>query len=260
MEQLNIIGVDPRGVGLSDKIKCDPATGNERVTAFPKTEEEFDKMVAHNEAVWESCKKLNGPLLGHVDTTSYVRNIEAVRVALVKEKLNFIGESYGSQVGFQYAELFPDNFRTVVLDRNLDHSQSLTAALVTETTTYETKLEHFFSWCSESKDCLLHGQNVTQIFVSLVVQADKDPIPAPGCYSSGACRPRVTGEDILFNRQPMLNFKNPLPPISAGWNTLALALQEASAGNATLRSTELATSEDSHIFCGPAVLCLDWTG
>lgn len=126
-------------------------------------------------------------------------------------------------MGAEYAELFPDNFRTMVLDAAVDHSQSATSTWVTESTAYENELRRFFLWCSESDDCLLHGQNVTEMFVSLVEQADKSPIPAPGCSESGLCRRTVFGEDVLFNSQAMLLFKD-TSRISSGWNGLASAL------------------------------------
>lgn len=258
VQHFDIIGVDPRGIGLSSAIKCNPNQWNERVTAFPTNQDEFDKLVARNKAAWESCQNLTGPLLGHIDTTSVARDLEAVRVALGNTPLNWLGESYGTQLGVAYAELYPHNFRAMVLDGNLDHSQSEVTNLVTEGTTYETELERFFNWCSTTSDCLLHGQNVTNVFIKLVDQASKAPIPAPGCSDSGGCRSTVTGEDILFNAQGLLRFKDP-NAASAGWNGLAAALQEAGAGNATLLSSPIATDETSTLFGGAAVLCLDWT-
>lgn len=95
---------------MSSPIKCDPAVWNERPTWFPATQEEFDKMVARNKAIGQSCLNLTGPLLGHIDTTSAARDMEALRLALDDGKLNFLGFSYGSQLGTQYAELFPNSF------------------------------------------------------------------------------------------------------------------------------------------------------
>jgi pimeloyl-ACP methyl ester carboxylesterase len=215
-------------------------------------------LLPHNKAVWKSCQNLTGSLLGHVDTTSYVRDIEAVRAALGKEKLNFFGASYGTQVGAQYAELFPENFRTMAWDGMLDHSDSSISAVVTEDTAYEPELKRFFSWCSDSEDCALYGQNATQIFLDLVDSADETPIPAPYCSVTQACRLTVTGEDILFSVQGLLHWKNPIPPVVTGWPGFALALQEAVAGNATLLSPALATSEDSYLYAGAAILCNDW--
>lgn len=148
LEHFDLIGLDPRGVGISSPIKCDPVLWNERSTWFPSTEEEFDKMVARNKAIGESCLNLTGPLLGHIDTVSAARDMEALRLALDDGKLNFLGFSYGSQLGTQYAELFPDSFRTLAVDGNLDHSQTETMMSTTEDTTAQDVFERFAAWCT----------------------------------------------------------------------------------------------------------------
>ncbi|KAF8853177.1 hypothetical protein BDZ45DRAFT_82776 [Acephala macrosclerotiorum] len=124
LKHFGLIGLDPRGVSISSPIKCDPALWNERPTWFPSTEEEFYKMVARNKAIGQSCLNLTGPLLGYIDTTSATQDIDALRLALDDGKLSFAGFSYGSRLGTQYAGLFLDNFRALVINGNLDHSQS----------------------------------------------------------------------------------------------------------------------------------------
>lgn len=61
------IGIDPRGVGLSHQVKCDMNIYAERVSLWPKTQQDFDKLVDKNKRLGESCRKLTGPLLEHID-------------------------------------------------------------------------------------------------------------------------------------------------------------------------------------------------
>jgi hypothetical protein len=68
----DIIGLDPRGVALSHKVECDMSIYAERVSLFPQTEDEFDKLVDKNKRLGNSCRKLTGPLFEHVDTIRYV--------------------------------------------------------------------------------------------------------------------------------------------------------------------------------------------
>ena len=93
------------------------------------------------------------------------------------ERLNFRGESHGTQLGAAYAELYPQHIRAMTLDGNVDHSQSRTTNLVTESTTYETELGRFAEWCSRVPTCELHGQDVGQLLDDLVKTADAQPIP-----------------------------------------------------------------------------------
>lgn len=65
-----LVGLDPRGVGLSSPVQCDADIWNERVSLFPTDEAEFEKLVAHNKAFGESCLNLTGNLLYYVDTKS----------------------------------------------------------------------------------------------------------------------------------------------------------------------------------------------
>ncbi|OTB08323.1 hypothetical protein M426DRAFT_316951 [Hypoxylon sp. CI-4A] len=258
LERFDIIGLDPRGVGLSTPIQCDAAAYNKRVSFFPKTEEEYDELVSYNKALGESCRAKTGRLIDFVDTISAVKDHEAVRKALGDEKANLLGLSYGTQLFSQYAELFPDNIRTIVLDGNLQHSQGESSNLIIESSTYEATLKQFFSWCTAAtaEECPLSGEDVQATYESVLANATSSPIAAPGCDDK-TCRTDVTEEDVRFIIQGSLI--NP-----ASWPALGQALVEADAGNATRLSRQqpLATGdvyEDSSIYGGVAIACQDWT-
>lgn len=86
------------------------------------------------------------------------------------------------------------------------------------------------------------------------------PIPAPGCEVSHTCRSDVTGEDLRYNVQEYLvGSPSGLSVVAPSWAYLSLALAQAAAGNATILSTPLATSETAQQFPGFAIGCQDWT-
>jgi len=89
-------------------------------------------MVAANKAFGASCANLTGPLFDHLDTTNVAKDVELVRVALNEGKLNFFAQSYGSQIGEQYTELYPENIGRMALDGILDHSTSEISGLNVE--------------------------------------------------------------------------------------------------------------------------------
>jgi pimeloyl-ACP methyl ester carboxylesterase len=260
-EHFDLIGLDPRGVGLSSPVRCDPALLNRPVSLFPKDETEFQQLVARNQALGKSCRQLTGPLLDHVDTISAARDLEALRQALGQGKLNYLGLSYGSQLGSTYAELFGDQIRTLALDGALDHSLSTVTLFKDESHAYEDSLNRFFDWCAQSTSCVLHGKDVARLFDTLVTAADHTPIPAPACAQAGDCRPAVTGEDIRFAAQEMLLFPYPNPAVSPeGSNGLALALQQAENGDASAFSQPVAAGPSDADANGSAIAieCLDW--
>jgi pimeloyl-ACP methyl ester carboxylesterase len=197
--------------------------------------------------------------LGHVDTTSAARDLEAVRAALGEGDLNFLGLSYGSQLGVAYAELFPENIRVMALDGALDHGRQLSETLIGEAAAYETAFERFAQWCAETPDCALHGKDVGTFFDDLVQRADARPIPAPLCQETGRCRAMVTGGDIRLGLQGLILFKEPLPSLRLpGWPSVAEALLEAAAGDASKLSLAVATGEDSPAYAELAIACADW--
>ncbi|KAI8960292.1 hypothetical protein F5Y11DRAFT_330420 [Daldinia sp. FL1419] len=258
LDRFDVIGLDPRGVGLSTPVQCDTAAYNKRITWFPKTQDEYDALVTYNKKLGESCRAKTGRLIEFVDTISAVRDHEAVRKALGGEKASFLGLSYGTQLFSQYAELFPEGVRALVLDGNLQHSQSEASNLLIESSTYEATLKKFFTWCSGTTEdqCPLGGQDVQAKYKSILAKAATSPIPAPGCDDK-VCRSNVTEEEIRFNIQPYL-----ISP--SAWPSLGQAIADADADNATLISQQqpLTTGDaydDSSLLAGTAIACQDWT-
>ncbi|KAF3921988.1 hypothetical protein ABW20_dc0104657 [Dactylellina cionopaga] len=271
MDNYDVVGLDPRGVGSSTPVKCDPDLWNKRVSLFPTTEGEYKALVAYNTALGKSCAKLTGNLINHLSTLDVIEDMEMFRRAIKNENcknrktknktngndgLNFLGFSYGTLLATQYAEKYPENVNRFVLDGVVDHSLSETATLLGEATTFEASLNQFFLWCGTSSTCPLKGLDVAKLYDSLVQNATKTPIPAPGCQPTGenACFSTVTGEDIRLNTQSFVAG----PYIESSWPILAGALAQAAQGNATLLSTAKATSETSSLYPFVAIGCQDW--
>jgi pimeloyl-ACP methyl ester carboxylesterase len=250
LHSFDIIGVDPRGVGRSAESQCDPAIWNERVSQFPKTRVEYDALVDKNRRLGESCLNRTGNVVNFLDTISAVKDHEAVRAAL-GEKLNWLGLSYGTQLGSQYAQLFPDNIRVMVLDGMLQHSQTESSNILIESTSYAAELKAFFTWANSNNASSLRGQDVEKLWYSILKNATDTPIPAPGC-DGVSCREDVNEEEILFNGQGFL-----LSTRSRA--TFATALLQASEGNATLLSAPLASEEDPSLYAGITIGCQDWS-
>ena len=262
-DHYDVIGLDPRGVGISTPVKCDPMSYNARGNTFPTTDTEFEGLVSSNKDFGNSCRKMTGDLFFHLDTVSVAHDVEALRCALDEGPLNWLGLSYGTQIGSTYASLYPKKIRRMVLDGNIDHSQSETSTLYAESTTYEDTLHQFFTWCDTTatpEECPYKNKDFPRLFQDLVAKAARTSVPAPGCTGNMShCLAQVSDVDILYNVQGMLPFVNPIPSANTGWPGLANALYEAMNGNATLLSTGLATSDTDPAFPSLAIGCLDWS-
>ncbi|KAM0429732.1 hypothetical protein ACHAPT_006338 [Fusarium lateritium] len=256
----DIVGLDPRGAGFSTPVQCDPDIFNERVATFVEDEAGYKKLLNYSRRLGESCTKLTGPLINHLDSIHVAKDHELVRRALGSPKFNLLGLSYGTLIGAQYLSLFPETVGRMSLDGLVDLTQSETTTLLTETTTYETTLGKWFEWCDKNSTCALHGKNASRTFDQILARADSKPIPAPGCKKT--CRSDVTGEEIRSNAQNLLIFVD--LPLGDNWITLGEALAEASKGNATALSTKLQTSRIATDLTGEspytylAIGCQEW--
>lgn len=120
LEQYDIVGWDPRGVGASSPVQC--LTGAEAdahlaVDASPDTPAEREQLLDAARRFAEACRERTGQeLLAHVSTTETVRDLDILRAVVGDEKLTYLGYSYGTHIGALYAELFPARVGRLVLD------------------------------------------------------------------------------------------------------------------------------------------------
>ena len=267
-DHFNLIGPDPRGIGLTNPIKCDISLWNQRVMNHPSTKTEYDAMVTANKEIGESCAKMTGRAFDFMDTLSVAKDFDKVREALGDEKLNFLGFSYATVIGTLYAEQFPDRVGRMVLDGNVDHGQSEVATIVTDSVGLELTLDHFFTWCATNSTCALHGEDVSTLFDEMVTKANVKPIPAPSCLTpeqaakqnKTSCSKDVTGWELISGVKDGLTFPDN-PVTGTSWTSFSHDLKLAIHGDASAFSTQLATSNTStpleSIFPFIAISCQD---
>lgn len=252
-ESFDLIGLDPRGVGLSNGISCNNKIHAENVAYAPQNEEEFNKMVDKNRRYAESCRELTGPLFEHLDTISVAKDFEAVRVALNDGPMNFLGMSYGTMIGAQYAALFPDNIRTLALDSVLLHSPNETMMLLDEATSIGLASKAYFEWASTSEVSELRGQDVEAMYNAVLANATEKPIPVPDCPDNNECTTFVTAPNIASSIRGYLGFPMLKPgQIGGSYAALSRAFINATEGNGSgfIRSN----GPDAFLAIG----CLDW--
>src|SRR4051812_37054226 len=172
--------------------------------------------------------------------------MEALRRALGDGKLNFLGLSYGAEIGTLYAERYPTRIRAMALDGILDHSVSTTTIFREAASAYEDSFDRFATWCRQASECALHGRDVGAAFDALVARADREPIPAAVCATQPCRSAVVTGGDIRLNSFNALTTKEPFAAEGLpGWRGLGEALAAAEQGDASAFATPLATDPRS---------------
>jgi pimeloyl-ACP methyl ester carboxylesterase len=80
-EKYDLIGLDPRGVGLGQPIKCDDSMLKDRPDIVIDSQDDWDKLEAWNRMYGQSCQAMSGDLLGYVDTVSVAKDFELFRQA-----------------------------------------------------------------------------------------------------------------------------------------------------------------------------------
>ncbi|GAM50431.1 hypothetical protein NSK11_contig00156-0016 [Nocardia seriolae] len=253
--RFDLIGLDPRGIGTSrPAVKCDTELQRKVPDIFPADQAAFDAMVAANKAFGESCKRRTGALIDHMDTVAVARDLEVVRQRLGGQPLNYLGLSYGTEIGFEYARLYPNSSRVLALDGALVHSLAPSSMHMYEAAAYQDTLRQFADWCRASADCALGGDDAAVVVRELAAKARQSPLPAPGCASSGRCESEVRMGDLLTQVQNGLLLQ-PAEAVGPGWAGLASALNEARHGDASKLSPQLPSDEDA---AGLAVGCAEF--
>jgi pimeloyl-ACP methyl ester carboxylesterase len=139
-DSFDVVAWDPRGVGGSRPLDC---ADDDSFFSLDPDPDDDDERAALEEAAREmanQCAATDPALLPTLDTTTTARDLEQLRRALGDEPLNYLGYSYGTHIGLEYARLFPTNIRAMVLDGVVDPRESPTEMLTGQAVAIEQVL------------------------------------------------------------------------------------------------------------------------
>lgn len=227
-DHFDIVGFDPRGTGLSTSVRCTGAPLVSAAPIFPRDAAEFAAMRTQSAKYGAACARHTEPgLLQHVDTISAAKDIDAIRIALGEQQINFLGLSYGTYLGQTYARLFPQRIRTMALDGDIDHGTGPTAFLVEESAALEDVFQRFAKWCESTPTCPMYGQNVVKVWDELLAKAAQTPIPAPKAHTAlnAEAIELVLPETLYFGPTSLFG--------DTYWNAIAAGISAAGKGDAS---------------------------
>lgn len=158
----NLVGFDPRGVNTSDAVSC--LSDQERDEWNEKdwdleTATGFDEMTADYKWFVDKCVE-NTPadLLEFIDTDSAARDLDILRAVVgQQDTLDYLGYSYGTFLGAQYAELFPERVGAFVLDGALDPTLSMQDMGKEQTLGFEKAIRAYMEDCLAGVGCPFSG-------------------------------------------------------------------------------------------------------
>lgn len=152
--RFDLIGFDPRGVGQSASVRCLDGPQEDAFNALdPVLDDAQEKQagITADKNFTAGCKQKSGQLLPFVDTVSAARDMDVIRAALGDQKLTYLGFSYGTFLGENYAHLFPTHIRALALDGVIDPTLSPNDLLYAQLVGFEQNLQSFLSDCRARK-------------------------------------------------------------------------------------------------------------
>ena len=184
LEHFDLVGFDPRGLGASEpNLKCisDKAFDNKRTfgdAAYTRKAVVYQNQ--QNRHYMNGCiKDVGATFLAHIGTRDVVRDMDVIRAAIGDKKLTYIGYSYGTFLGSQYAEAFPTKLRALVLDGVVDPTEDSVESVVNQGAGFQKSFEAWAKWCAKERDCPLGNDpsKATSEFHKLVWPLQKKPAP-----------------------------------------------------------------------------------
>ncbi|GAB3666084.1 alpha/beta hydrolase [Actinocorallia lasiicapitis] len=149
-ERYTIVGFDPRGVGDSNGIRCLDDDQLDRfylTDSTPDTRWESGRLRTMSRRYAEECQSKSGWLLPYLGTANVARDMDVIRAALGEKKTNYLGYSYGTQLGQVYAELFPGRVRRMVLDSVVDSALWAGRVWDSQLTSLDAQFDLFLDSC-----------------------------------------------------------------------------------------------------------------
>lgn len=189
-QKYDLIGFDPRGIGLSSPVSCD-LEPEEEDWLRPYKEETFDKDVAWAREVANKCREKAGDTLPHITTRNTARDMDLLRAVLGEKKISYVGYSYGTYLGAVYTQLFPGRADRFVLDSAVDPARAWRGMIQWWAEGAEPAFDRWTEWAAARSEKYSLGdtpKKVDRTFWDLVAQADEEPIELDG--------QSITGDDV----------------------------------------------------------------
>ncbi len=218
LEHYDVASWDPRGVGRSTPVRCSTDAQLDRLFSLDVSPDDDAEAVTLNTAARDfgrTCLERSGALLEHISTADTVRDLDLLRGLVGDERLHYLGFSYGTQIGAQYADTFPEHTGSMVLDGAVDLNDD---SGVTQIQGFERALGHFATWCAAQRCGLGEDRAaVLQTVRRLLTRLDASPLPG-------------RGGRVLTQQLGLSGVLTPLYDGTSSWPRLAEAIGQAVRG------------------------------
>jgi pimeloyl-ACP methyl ester carboxylesterase len=175
--RFDVVSWDPRGVGASTALSC----GSDVAALHaldPAPDDDIEEQMLRDTAtaLAEECGTSDGDLLPHVGTEDVARDLEAIRIGLGDEPINYVGFSYGTQIGQVYAELFPERIRSMVLDAVVDPALGFEDFLLDQAVAFEESFDANATACARAGTGLCGVSDLAAAYDRVMDSVERSPL------------------------------------------------------------------------------------
>lgn len=214
----DIIIIDQRGTGRSNKLNCDfdpedtSANSSDPAVTARLTRECVEKLKQHD--------------LGAYTTSVAVQDLEALRQATGYEQLSIYGVSYGTRVAQHYLRRFPQQTRAIIIDGVVDIGLNLAGAEIARRS--QDAFDQMVTRCNDTPNCVNElgdiAKQFNQLRERLKAEEVKVAIPHPHTGKS---------EEVTLTESNLLIAARLMPYSTEGMALLPLLINNAYNGNYT---------------------------
>ena len=149
-ENHDLVAVQPRGLYGSNPMVCDV---------------EFVGPNAVN-PLHDACYGTDPAYMASMTTENAARDMNAVREALELAEIDYVGVSYGTAIGTDFATLFPEHTGRMVLDSNTHPDWRWSKQAEQGAFAQEKRVNDIFAWIAERDDYYGLGDTPLKVFHS----------------------------------------------------------------------------------------------
>ena len=182
-ENFQLIGFDPRGVGRTSPVVCESDEPKDRMlyehVPFEFGSQEYlDYSNQLYQEFAQSCQQ-TGFSSAFYNTQQAARDMDLIREVLGQDQLHYLGFSYGTELGANYAALFPDRVGLMVLDGAVDPTLDPASTLVGQIAGFDKALEAYLEDCLSQSFCPFSGdvESSKRQIANFLVARESSPLP-----------------------------------------------------------------------------------
>ncbi|WP_216892691.1 alpha/beta fold hydrolase [Nocardia alni] len=160
--QYDLIGMDPRGIGRSDRVNCVVPLPTMLFSAgFDLFGYARDTALAG--ALAASCLAGDSEKVRQITTRNTARDMDVIRAAFGDERLSYYGASAGTYLGAVYTQMFPGRTDRMVLDSAVDPDRAWMGMFQDMGPINEAALDDWAAWAARHDDRYHFGTTAQQV-------------------------------------------------------------------------------------------------